>query len=150
MNKFKLPYLTDSFNAKMMCFGERAMEYAHVKILFSFFLSIIYTHSVAHQQSWSHDTLPCVLIYPVVALVLSWVIDCMAWAISLLWITYIWGIAWYVCQQSIHIRQSSHASVTTIIHTVKFRLLANAIEQFAQMIARTCELFLSTKLFLVT
>ena len=54
-----LPYLADSYNAKMVCFGEGAMElYACVKKLFSFFL----THGVVRRLSWPHDTLSCVLI----------------------------------------------------------------------------------------
>ena len=50
----------DSYNAKMVCFGEGAWSYAHVKTLFSFFLSIY--QQCGHRLSWPHDTLLCVFI----------------------------------------------------------------------------------------
>ena len=48
-----LPYLVDSYNARMVCFGEGNMEHENLV----FFLSVN-THGVMCQFSWTHDALP--------------------------------------------------------------------------------------------
>ena len=73
----ELLYLLDSYNTKMMCFGEGAIDLCtHEKAVFFLpvnifskmaFLVTQHTtvcldHSVAHQLSWPHDTLLFILI----------------------------------------------------------------------------------------